>query len=88
MSKPGGVNARLKVPALVAGMVAGANSIDDMALLRYGATGRLFTGARAPSTLGTFLRTDSFAAARQSPPDGQPTGLLQKVTVGWIAGRR
>ncbi len=30
----GGVNAHLKVPALVAGMVAGADSIDDMDLLR------------------------------------------------------
>src|ERR1035437_5648252 len=32
----GGVNAHLKVPALVAGMVAGADSIDDMDLLRHG----------------------------------------------------
>ena len=37
----GGVNAHLKVPALVAGMVAGANSIDDMDLLRHGGMGRL-----------------------------------------------
>jgi len=28
-----------------------------MALLRHGATERLFTGIRAPSTLGTFLRS-------------------------------
>ena len=33
LGKPGGVNAHLKIPALVAGMVAGADSIDDMALL-------------------------------------------------------
>ena len=32
----GDVNAHLKVPALVAGMVAGADSIDDMDLLRHG----------------------------------------------------
>ena len=62
---PGGVNARLKVPALVAGMIAGADSIDDMALLRHGAMGRLFTGARAPSTLGTFLRSFTFGHVRQ-----------------------
>jgi hypothetical protein len=31
-----GVNAHLKVPCLVAGMVAGADSIDDMGLLRHG----------------------------------------------------
>ena len=55
LGKPGGVNPHLKVSALVAGMVAGADSIDDMALLRHGAMSRLFTGVRAPSTLGTFL---------------------------------
>src|SRR5665648_1289284 len=56
----GGVNAHLKVPALVAGMVAGGDSIDDMDLLRHGGMSRLFTGVRAPSTLGTFLRTFTF----------------------------
>src|SRR5664280_980400 len=61
----GGVNAHLKVPALVAGMVAGADSIDDMDLLRHGAMDRLFTGVRAPSTLGTFLRTFTFGHVRQ-----------------------
>jgi len=61
----GGVNAHLKVPALVAGMVAGADSIDDMDLLRHGGMGRLFDGVRAPSTLGTFLRTFTFGHVRQ-----------------------
>jgi hypothetical protein len=65
ISKPGGVNPDLKVPALVAGMVAGADSIDDMALLRHGGMARLFTGVRAPSTLGTFLRTFTFGHVRQ-----------------------
>ena len=61
----GGVNAHLKVPALVAGMVAGADCIDDMDLLRHGGMDRLFTGVRAPSTLGTFLRTFTFGHVRQ-----------------------
>ncbi len=61
----GRVNAHLKVPALVAGMVAGADSIDDMDLLRHGGMGRLFTGVRAPSTLGTFLRSFTFGHVRQ-----------------------
>ncbi len=65
ISKPGGVNAHLKVPALVAGMVAGADSIDDMALLRHGGMDRMFAGVRAPSTLGTFLRTFTFGHVRQ-----------------------
>jgi hypothetical protein len=60
-----GVNAALKVPALVAGMVAGADSIDDMDLLRHGGMRRLFAGIRAPSTLGTFLRSFTFGHVRQ-----------------------
>jgi Transposase DDE domain group 1 len=51
-----GVNAHLKVPCLAAGMIAGADSIDDMGLLRHGAVPVLFGGIRAPSTLGSFLR--------------------------------
>ena len=35
-----GANAGLKVASLVAGMVAGADSIDDMALLRHGGMGQ------------------------------------------------
>lgn len=65
VGSPGGVNAGVKVPALVAGMVAGADSIDDMDLLRHGGMGRLFAGVRAPSTLGTFLRSFTFGHVRQ-----------------------
>jgi len=57
--------AGLKVSALVAGMVAGADSIADMDLLRHGGMGRLFDGVRAPSTLGTFLRGFAFGHVRQ-----------------------
>jgi hypothetical protein len=46
-------------------MVAGADSIDDMDLLRHGGMGRLFTDIRAPSTLGTFLRLFTFGHVRQ-----------------------
>ena len=59
------------MPALVAGMIAGADSIDDMGLLRHGAMGRLFTGVRAPSTLGTFLRTFTAVARGAELPLGQ-----------------
>jgi len=65
IERAGGGNADLKVPALVAGMIAGADSIDDMDLLRHGAMSRLFEGVRAPSTLGTFLRTFTFGHVRQ-----------------------
>ena len=50
------MNAHLKVGCLAAGMIAGADSIDDMDLLRHGAIPALFAGIRAPSTLGSFLR--------------------------------
>jgi Transposase DDE domain group 1 len=60
-----GANAGLKVASLVAGMVAGADSIDDMAVLRHGGMGRLFARAYAPSTLGSFLRAFTFGHIRQ-----------------------
>ena len=65
ITKPAGVNADRKIASLVAGMVAGADCIDDMALLRHAGMGRLFTGVRAPSTLGTFLRSFTFGHVRQ-----------------------
>ncbi|MGZ6831595.1 MAG: IS1380 family transposase, partial [Mycobacteriaceae bacterium] len=60
-----GANAGLKVTSLVAGMVAGADSIDDMALLRHGGMARVFARAYAPSTLGSFLRAFTFGHIRQ-----------------------
>ncbi len=67
LSVPGdkGANAGGKVTALVAGMLAGADSIDDMRLLRHGAMGTLFDRAYAPSTLGSFLRAFTFGHVRQ-----------------------
>src|SRR5471030_334040 len=60
-----GANPGLKVSSLVAGMVAGADSIEDMAVLRHGGMGKVFTGAYAPSTLGSFLRSFTFGHVRQ-----------------------
>lgn len=60
-----GANAGLKVTSLVAGMVAGADSIDDMALLRHGGMGKIFSRVYAPSTLGSFLRSFTFGHVRQ-----------------------
>jgi hypothetical protein len=57
IGQPCGVNAHVKVACLVAGMIAGADSIEDMGLLRHGALPALFGGIRAPSTLGSFLRS-------------------------------
>jgi hypothetical protein len=73
----GGANAAAKVLALVAGMVAGADSIDDLDLLRHGGMARLFSGIRAPSTLGTFLRLFRFGHVRQL--DAVAAGLLTRL---------
>jgi hypothetical protein len=61
----GGANAAAKLLAIIAGMVCGADSIDDLDLLRQGGMPRLFTTVRAPSTLGTFLRVFTFGHVRQ-----------------------
>jgi hypothetical protein len=72
--RPGGecgVNAHLKVPALVAGMAAGADSIDDMDVLRHGAMSTLFGGTRAPSTLGSHLRSYTWGNVSQLEKAGR-----------------
>jgi hypothetical protein len=57
IARPCGVNAPVKIACLAAGMAAGADSVDDMDLLRHGAMPVLFGDIRAPSTLGSFLRS-------------------------------
>ena len=54
-----------KVAVLVAGMLAGADSIDDMDALRHGGMKKLLLEVRAPSTLGTFLRKFTHGHVRQ-----------------------
>ena len=65
IGRAAGVNAEVKVGCLVAGMAAGADSIDDLDVLRHGAMPVVFGGVRAPSTLGTFLRSFTWGHARQ-----------------------
>jgi hypothetical protein len=57
--------AGLKVAALVAGMVAGADSITDMDLLRHCGMGRLLEGTGHHRRWGTFLRAFRFGHVRQ-----------------------
>jgi Transposase DDE domain group 1 len=59
-SNPGG-----KAAAIVAGMAAGADSIDDMDVLRHGGMSNLFASVYAPSTLGSFLRFFSWGHSLQ-----------------------
>ena len=62
---PLGANTPLKIASLVAGMVAGADSIDDLDVVRHGGMPALFGGVRAPSTLGSFLRCLPWGNVRQ-----------------------
>lgn len=58
-------NAVAKTTSVVAGMLAGADCIDDLDLLRHGGLGRVFDGVRAPSTLGTYLRSFTHGHVQQ-----------------------
>ena len=67
--------------SLVAGMAAGADSIDDLDVLRHAGAARVFDGVRAPSTLGTFLRGFTFGHVRQLDAVAARTltGLAERV---------
>jgi hypothetical protein len=51
-----GVNPAGKLGSIIAGMAAGADSIDDLQVIRSGGMTRLFEQVYAPATLGQFLR--------------------------------
>jgi hypothetical protein len=61
----GAANPAPKLLGVIAGMCAGADSIDDLDVLRAGGMPIVFDGVYAPSTLGTLLREFSFGHARQ-----------------------
>ena len=60
-----GANPAAKVLSLVAGMAAGADSIDDVDRLRQTGNRLVFAEIRAPSTLGTFLRAFTHGHVQQ-----------------------
>jgi hypothetical protein len=60
-----GANPAGKVATIVAGMLAGADCIDDLDVARHGGMPGLFTGVYAPSTIGSFLRAFSHGHVRQ-----------------------
>ena len=80
IARPCGVNPQVKVPCVVAGMIGGADSIDDLGLLRHGAMGALFGGVRAPSTLGSFLRSFTWGNVLQ-------LGKVNRLLLGELARR-
>jgi len=80
-------NRDAKAGCVIAGMLAGADSIDDLDLLRHGAMRRLFGGVRAPSTLGTYLRSFTHGHVQQLDAVSSRllAGLAQKAP-GLLAG--
>ena len=62
-------------------MLAGADCIDDLDVLRHDGMGKVFTGVRAPSTTGTFLRSFTFGQVRQLDAAGSRllAGLAARV---------
>ena len=65
-SAPGAANAGVKAMTLIYSALAGGDCIDDAALLGSGSTAAVLAQeVRAPSTLGTYLRSFTFGHARQ-----------------------
>ena len=60
-----GVNPAGKLTSIIAGMAAGADSIDDLDVIRAGGMPRLFAQVYAPATLAQFLREFTHGHTRQ-----------------------
>ncbi len=79
---PGRANAGDKLLTLVASVLAGGDCIDDANALRAGGTGAVLGHTvKAPSTLGTFLRSFRWGHVRQL--DAVSRVLLSRA---WAAG--
>jgi len=78
-----GANGGTKALSVVGSMLAGGDSIDDVALLRAGASPELFDQTRAPSTIGTWLRAFQWSNVREL--DAVTRGLLART---WAAPGR
>src|SRR5919106_4606481 len=60
-----GVNPAGKLTSIIAGMAAGADSIDDLDVIRSGGMTKVFGGVYANATLGIFLREFTHGHSRQ-----------------------
>lgn len=84
---PAGANTAAKVSGLMAGVVAGADSIVDMGLLRHGTAAKLFDGVRFPPTVGTHLRAYTFGHVRQLDAVASPGSWPAWPSGAEVAGR-
>jgi hypothetical protein len=78
-----GANPHAKVMSLVAGMAAGADSIEDIDRLRHAGNRHVFEEMRAPSTLGTFLRAFTHGHVQQlnTVLRASLIGLMERVNL-------
>ncbi len=63
--RSGAANPVPKLCSIIAGMLAGADSIDDLDVIRSGGMKRIFTDVYASATLGIFLREFTLGHVRQ-----------------------
>jgi hypothetical protein len=77
----GAGNSGAKALTVIGSALAGGDCIDDVNVLRTGASRQLFDQVRAPSTIGTWLRLFIWAAVRQL--DRVTRELLRRA---WTAG--
>ena len=77
----GRANCGVKALTVVGAMLAEGDSIDDCAVLRAGAAAELFDATRAPSTIGTWLRSFNWAAVRMLDAVSRET-----LARAWAAG--
>ncbi len=63
--RSGAANPTPKLTSIIAGMAAGADSIDDLDVVRSGGMRKVFTGVYAAPTLGILLREFTFGHAGQ-----------------------
>ncbi len=76
-----GASSGTKALTVIGSMLAGGDSIDDVAVLRSGAASSLFDSTRAPSTVGAWLRAHKWSNVRQL--DAVSRELLARL---WAAG--
>jgi len=69
--RSGAVNPAGKLTAILGGMCAGADSIDDLEVIRAGGMRRLFDGVYASATSGIMLREFTFGHTRQLAAAGR-----------------
>lgn len=79
MSVPVGAHAHLKVPGIVTDMIAGADCIDDLDVLRHGGMGELF-GVIRTASIHARLATARIRLGQRAPAGDRVAQLLAAAT--------